>query len=1221
MPTPVTTSAMPAPRDFSFAPTEDLSDLGGPARRFEQNVAAIKLLKQIEAEARAPGDLMPDEQQTLARYTGWGDTEVFKRAFPHGAYSCSTPCAELHGLLTTEELDQLRASTLNAHYTALPIIRAIYMGLEHLGLGNLSALRVLEPAAGVGHFFGAMPAHLAAKSERVAVEIDSLTVRILERLYPETKVFKQGFETAPLPHDYFDLAISNVPFGDYPVHDPQIKQKYLRASIHDYFFAKALELIRPSGIIAFITSRYSLDKRESRIRRYLAERAELLAATRLPEGAFKKNAGTEVVADVIILRKREAPIKLSPPEPAWIDLAPLQLQHPQGEVEEVPINGLFAAQPHLMLGTPTLARGMYRRSEFSVEPDGRNAQAALGDSLVAQLPSQAMTQAAQLSLTAIEISVQAAGTTSVKDEAAEAFDLERLRGLDQMRATSLLELYTLAKKIISLQLIDAPDDILDVVLKSLNEQYDRFRARFGCINSPENTRHVNKRSPVLPFLKALEEPVGKNSFRKTPFFTGRTIRPNKEVTHAATPKDVLLHCLNERGRVEIERIAALVGQSEQAVITSLKGIIYETPSGCFETADEYLSGDVRSKLREAEAAAALNPRFEETVTALRDALPPLVEPGQIGARLGSGWIPTEVVEQFMRELIPDYQGKVKYIEALGTWTVESPGHYAANSIEATQVWGTSERHAIQLIEDALNLHNPVVYDQIEINGQKKSVVNETETIAAQAKQAEIKLKFAAWLWEDHDRATRLAEIYNERYNCLRERRYDGSHLTLPGASTAIEPRPHQKDAVWRIVQSRTTLLGHCVGAGKTISMVAGARELKRLGVTHKVMAAVPNHLPTQWADEARRLYPDIKLLVPTKEELSREQRGELMSRVATGDWDLIIVPHTSFKMLPLQPETVREFIGREIAVLREYLEELGSNRDKLTRTTCKRIEAAIKKLETHLKDKESEISRDARATITWEELGVDALFVDEAAAYKNLHCPTKMSRIAGLPNSDSQRAFDLFMKVRTILDQGGRVVFATATPISNTIAEVFVMMKFLQLETLEQMGLAHFDAWAQAFAETSQGLEMKPDGSGFRVNTRFNRFTNLPELATLWRQVLDVRTAEQLNLPRPRVAGGGPIAVTIPASPELKQFTKSLAERVTRIKNRGVKPEDDNMLKITSEGRKAALDIRLVRPELPEPADSKVNALVARIKEIYDRYHAQRAAQLVFSDIHCMKAK
>jgi N12 class adenine-specific DNA methylase len=1201
--------------DFSYAPGDDLADLGGPASRFNHNVAAIRLLKALEAERRAPGTLTPEEQRTLARYTGWGDGEVIARAFPGGAHSSAKPCAELEVLLTEEEVAGLLGSTLNAHYTSVPVIRAIYDALVNLGAGDLARLRVLEPAAGVGNFLGAMPACLSAKAERVAVELDGLSARILRRLYPETRVFGQAFEQTALPQGFFDLIISNVPFGNYAVSDPQIKQKHLKAAIHDYYFARSLNLLRPGGVIAFITSRYTLDKMNDRVRRHIAESADLLAAVRLPEGAFRRNAGTEVVTDVLILRKRAAPVNSADETLAWVKTGEITLTDARGESRPVTINSLFAARPSLMLGRPALARRMYREEEFTLEADDRDLPAALREALVAQLPPRILSGAAA------EGAAPVGAAESVDEDRAGAVNLDEFSGAARHRNVALLDLYGAAKKVIRLQLLDADDELLGAAQKELNQLYDRFRARFGFTNAKQNLRDLKKGSPLVPFLKALEEPTGKGSYRKAAFFTARTIRPVRRTAQASSAKEALLLCLNERGRVDVRRIAGLAGQSTEDAVKALDGLIYETPSGDYQTAEEYLSGNVIQKLGEAEAAAAIDPRFRANVEALASVIPTPLTAEQIAARLGSGWIPAEVVAGFIKELVPQFEGKVGYLESLGTWKIENPGYWARTSIEATETWGTARQNAIDLVDDALNLRTPTVYDEVTEGGEARRVLNDAETVAAQAKLAEIRLKFAAWVWLDEARARRLCEIYNGRYNCLRGRRYDGSHLQLPGMNSAVTLRPHQLDGIWRILQSKATLLGHSVGAGKTYLMIAAAMELRRLGLCHKVMAVVPNHLPAQWEAEARRLYPNIRVLAPAKDELSRSQRGELMSRIATGSHDLVIVPHSAFKLLPLSPERVAAYVRREIGTLEEYLEDIPPGERGDRRNTVKEIQRAIKKLRARLETCEAEIRRDSRHTMTWEELGVDALLIDESHLYKNLYIPTKLKRVAGLPTGDSQRAFDAFLKVRDLLDRGGRVVFATATPVSNTLAEVYVNMKFLQLDLLKETGLAHFDAWTQMFAETTESLEMKPDGSGFRINTRFNKFTNLPELAALWRQALDVRTPEQLNLPRPSVAGGGPQVVSVPASPALKAFVKSLAARVEEIKNRRVAPEQDNMLKVTGEGRKAALDLRLVLPGNPAPEHSKVKAVVEKIVEFYRQSEDRRGCQVVFCDLATPKSR
>lgn len=1200
--------------DFHFTTPDALVTLGGAASRFQHNVAALKLLQSLRGEAQPTRTLTASECQTLAHYSGWGDGEALQRLFPQGAYSWAPIAKELEGVLTNDERESLTASALNAHYTPLPIIHAIYAALEHYGIGLLSQFRVLEPAAGVGHFFGAMPTALAAKAERVAVEIDALSARIFRWLYPTARLCAQAFEETPLPQDYFDLIISNVPFGNYPVHDPAIKQKYLKAAIHDYFFARSLQLARPGGLIAFITSRYTLDKINDRVRRHLAEHAELLAAVRLPAGAFAKTAGTEVIADVVVLRKRSAPVSVKDGEAAWLATEPVTYSNGYGTEQTVSLNRWFIQQPHLMLGRPGIARGMHPAFEFDLEPDGREMAEALQQALIAQLSKDGMGDVTTGSVVPLV-------TTNWEAEKGSAVSLDGLSGVAQQRASLLLDLYTAAKEVIQRQLLDASDEAVIEAQRELNTLYQRFTARYGFISAKQNLHDLNRRSPLVPFLRALEEPAGKGYWKKSALFTQRTIRPYCRSAHAASAKEALLVCLNECGQVDLGRIAALTGQTRAEVAQELQGLIYELPSGAHQTAEEYLSGSVGQKLREAERAATLNSRFQANVEALTKVQPKPLGAEEITARLGAGWIPTAVVKTFITELGIPFLGEVKYIEGLSIWKLEGITPYERASIEATQTYGTSRANAFELLEDALNLRTPVIFDEVPDGPGTCRVVNDNETLAAQAKLAELKFKFAEWVWKEEQRAKELSALYNERFNCLRERRYDGSHLNLPGMNAGIELRPHQKDGIWRVLQSKATLLGHCVGAGKTYLMIAAALELKRLGLCHKTMVVVPNHLPAQWEAEARKLYPNINLLAPTKEDLSAAQRGELMSRIATGDYDLIIIPHSAFKLLPLAQATVARYIKREIDTLEAYLEEIPPTEHRSQQRTVKEIQRALKRLTVKLKDCENAIQRDSQHTITWEELGVDALFVDEAHYYKNLYCPTKMNNVAGLPNSDSQRAFDAFIKVRSVLDNGGRVVFATATPVSNTLAEVYVMMKFLQLDTLETLGLAHFDAWVQTFAETSQGLEMKPDGSGFRMNTRFNKFTNLPELAALWRQVLDVKNADQLNLPRPQLIGGAPQVISLPASPALKKFVKSLAARVELIKSKRVAPEVDNMLKVTSEGRKAALDIRLVIPSQSKPQHSKVEAIADKLVEFYHASAAQRGVQLVFCDLATPKAK
>jgi N12 class adenine-specific DNA methylase len=1219
--------------DFIFAPTDNLEDLGTTVTKYENNLAALRILKELEAEGRTEATL--HEQTILSKYVGWGDSTLLKRAFPHGATSAHLPPAEeLKELLSNEEIKALRASSLNAHYTAIPVVRAIYAGLLHVGLHRLrrengARLRVLEPAAGIGHFIGAMPPELKERSDWAAVELDSLSARITKLLYPSATVYAEGFESSNLPPDWFDLVISNVPFGNYKVCDVSFKEPYLRSAIHDYYFAKSLRVTRPGGVIAFITSRFTLDKQDTRLRAYLATHAELLAAMRLPNDAFTANAGTQVVTDVLILRKRSAPDKEAATREAWVGAQDTTVLHESGTPMIIMLNRLMIADPKLMLGRPVVAQhGMYGRNEFTVKGDGRDLAGSLTQTLERILPANLLAPESQASTEAAPV-ISAQASAGHDESERERLELtlqlelsevsDARAGFEQARAAHLVEIYTAAKNVIRVQMEGGGDEELAEAQGELNRLYDRFRVRYGYINSKQNLNAFRRDNGLFAFLRALEEPAKwGGQFRKTPLFTKRTIRPVSEKTSADNAHEALLLCLNERGRVDLARIAALCRKDVPAVTEELRGLIFQTPGGSWITRDEYLSGNVRARLIEAEAAARLDDSFKENVEALKAAQPAPLGAGEITARLGAAWVPVEVIEAFARFLVPRYRGKIRYLQPTAQWVVDPPSPDTAISVEACQTWGTQRVHALDILEDALNLRRTVVYDQID---EKTRVVNQTETVAAQAKLQDMKEKFQEWVWQDTSRESELCRLYNEQFNTTRERRYDGSHLTLPGASTAIELRPHQKDAVWRILQSKTTLIGHCVGAGKTLTSVAAAHELRRLGIARKSMIVVPKHVVPQWAHEAQRLYPGLRMLTTDAKDFTRQTRGETLSRITTGDWDLIIVPHPSFKLLPVKPETANKFINDEIERLRDHITELRSEDSRENRRSIKQLEKTLKRFEAKLKTQNAEIRRDDAQTITFEELGVEALFVDEFHAYKNLYFSTKMSRIAGLSNSESQQAFDMFVKIQWLIGQCGRVVALTGTPVSNTLCEVWVMMRYLQLDLLRELGMDHFDAWAQAFAETTTGVEMKPDGSGFRVHTRFNKFVNLPELSRLWRLCLDVRTSEQLNLPRPAVAGGSPIIVSVPASAELIDFVSELSRRSEKVRTREVHPSVDNMLKITSEGRKAALDMRLVKPELGELPFNKIDALVERVGRIYRRSVVNRGAQMIFCDLATPKGR
>lgn len=1214
--------------DYCFSSADDLNDLGGTAAKYDANIAALTILKELETEGSEAATA--HEQAQLARYTGWGDSTLIKRAFPNGTHAASLPAEDLAALTTPEEQRALRASSINAHYTSIPVIRAIYQGLLHLGLAhavNGRYLRVLEPAAGVGHFFGAMPDELKRKAQFAAVELDPLSARITKLLYPSTNVYAEGYESANLPAEWFDLVISNVPFGNYKVCDLSVREHFLRASIHDYFFAKSLRVVRAGGIIAFITSRFTLDKQDARLRRYIAQHAELLATVRLPNSAFTANAGTQVVTDIIILRKR--PAALSPDEAKserWTETMEYTVTDECGVPVSVTLNRVFAEDERLMLGRPCIGQhGLYGRNEFTVTAtEGTDIKDELIKALRRVLPAELLAIGTGDEVEAT-VAADEAKQTSYEPDSLELAAQTELAGfsearafLEQARAEHLLEIYRAAKEVIRIQVDGEPEESLQTAQAELGHTYDRFRIRYGYISSRQNLTAFNEQNSILAFLRALEEAAPHGAgYRKAPLFTTRTIRPLRDTSRPESAAEALLLTLNETGRTDLEAIALSCGKSIEQVREELRGLIFQTPSGEWLTRDEYLSGNVRARLKEAEAAAQLDANFQENLEALLAAQPTLLGAGEITARLGAAWIPEEVIEQFARSLVPSYRGKIRYLAPTAQWVVEPPSWDAAASVEATQTWGTNRVHALDVLDDALNLRRTLVFDQID---DKTRVINQTETVAAQAKLVDMKERFLDWVWKDATRERELCRLYNKQFNVMRERRYDGSHLTLPGASTNIELRPAQKDAVWRILQSKSTLVAHTVGAGKTLTAIAAVMELRRLGLARKSMIVVPKHVAPQWAREAQRLYPNLRLMTTDAKDFTKSARGETMSRIATCDWDLIVIPHPSFKLLPTKPETANHFILIEMERLRNYIAELAEDDERGNRRSIKQMEKTLKRFEAKLKTAEAEIRRDSTDTITFEEMGIEALFVDEFQNYKNLYFPTKMSRIAGLSNTESQQAFDMFIKSQWLLQNDGRFVGLTGTPISNTLCEGYVMMRYFQLNLLREFGLDHFDSWAQSFGETVTGVEMRPDGSGFRVNTRFAKFVNLAELARLQRMCWDVRMPEQLNLPRPALAGGCPITVAVEASPELEAYVGELSRRSERVSNRSVDPSQDNMLKITSDGRKAALDMRLVRPELGELPYNKIDAVVERVGRIYQRTHANRGAQILFCDLSTPKS-
>ncbi len=1163
--------------DFHFENAQAL-DLGSPARKYENNLQAIRLAKEIASLGRTAST---DEQAILSRYVGWGDSALLRLL--NGS-------KELSQLLSEDELRSLRGSSLNAHYTALPVIDAMWDALTFMGFGT-QPIRVIDPSAGVGHFKSLMPGSFSA--EWAEVELDCLTADILKLLHPESRVFAEGYERVDFPHNWFDLAISNVPFGDYGVVKRELPS-FLRKSIHDFFFANTVSLLRPGGVIAFITSRFTLDKKDCSVRTWLARHLDLLAAVRLPNNAFKENAGTEVVTDVLFMRKRFEETK---DLPDWVETDFYSHNYRQTSV-----NRHFMRNPQMILGTQSMTGTLYKSDGYTVTADDRILGEAMKEVLRSALPENILAMQNESKSTGrVEREIEI--TLSAKNPG------------DQERISGLKSIYLAAKKLLKAETNGASLVETSALRMELNNCYDEFTTKYGPINKAVNIRLLNG-SYEAPFLKALEEynPTSATA-KKADLFFAPLVRSTAQVASPSVD-DALLVCLDSKGKVDLPFIAGLSKTSMVEVANQLAGRIFCLPSGNdWVTVDEYLSGNVREKLREAKAVAVFDPSFQENVAALESAIPLDLKPGQIRAPMGAGWIPTDLVEKFTTHLLHEGEYKIAYIPHLAHWEIESAYLWRVPESVARSRWGTVRVHALDLIEAGLNARTVTVYDEVE--GVRS--VNQIETVAAQAKLSEIKVEFERWLFDDSDRAAQLCSIYNERFNAFRVRDYDGSHLSAPGLNRKINLRPHQKNAVWRILQSRSTLLHHEVGMGKTLAALVAVMESKRLGLTRKAMIVVPNHITAQWNMSALAAYPGANILAPTPADLSKSKRGEFLSRVATNDWDIIIVPFSSFKLLPVSAETQSDFFQREIDTLFDYLTELKA--DKSPTRAIKEIEKSIKRFQVKL-DNLADMRKDDEKTITWEELGVDMLVVDEFHLAKNLYFSTRMTRIAGLTNSDSQRAFDMFMKFGWTQHNGGKVIGLTGTPVTNTLAEFFTMQRYFQLETLQELGLSHFDAWANQFALAEAGLEMTPDGSGFRMNTRFRKFVNVPELMQIWFQVVDAkRVDDQSGIDRPDLFAGKPVKVLTDGGQALLDYVSTLAERAEKVRARLVKPDEDNMLCITGDGRKAALDLSLVIPTQPNSIMPKIDALADVAADIYEVTNTVKGTQIIFCDLATPKGK
>ena len=1204
----------------NFHITDDNLGVGGPKQKFARNIEAIQTLRTLEQEHRGA---TAEEQQVLSQYVGWGG---LADVFDPNKENWSAEYTQLKGLLTEEEYAAARASTLNAHYTSPVVIRAIYDAVEKMGFqsGN-----ILEPSMGIGNFFGMLPSGMA-DSRLYGVELDSITGRIAQKLYPQADITVAGFETTDR-RDFYDLAVGNVPFGQYKVNDKAYNK--LGFSIHNYFFAKAIDQVRPGGVVAFVTSRYTLDSKDSSARKHMAERADLLGAIRLPNNAFRANAGTDVVSDIIFLQKRDRPIDH---EPDWVQL---------GKTEDgFAINQYFVDHPEMVLGELTTESTQYGREELTVAPiEG----AVLADQLAEAV------QHIEGNYTAVEIAapdvadVEAQRKTLPADPTVKNFSYTVVDGeiyyrensiMTQVelsdnakgRVTGMVELRQIINDLIQQQLEDYPDADIKATQERLNAAYDDFTAKYGLLNDRKNGRLFEQDSSyyLLCSLENLDEQGQLKS--KAAMFTKRTIRPERTVTSVDTPSEALAVSIGEHGKVDLPYMAELLGTPDEygRITTELSGVIFKDPvadptdpEAGWQTADEYLSGNVRDKLRMAQLAAESHPEFKVNVDALTKAQPKDLEASEIDVRLGATWLDPSIVQQFMMETFqPPYRIRynnaitVRYSPYTSEWRISNKSATGFGDIMATETYGTRRANAYKILEDTLNLRDSRVYDTIEENGKEKRVLNQNETTLAQQKQQAIKDAFAGWVWKDPQRRALLVKKYNELFNSTRPREYDGSHIHFVGMNPEINLREHQRNAVAHVLYGYNTLLAHEVGAGKSFEMAASAMELKRLGLCQKSLFVVPNHLTEQWASEFLRLYPHAKLLVTSKKDFEPGNRKKFCARIATGDYDAVIIGHSQFEKIPLSAERQERLIQEQMDEIEEAIEEAKAQVGE--HFTVKQLEKLRKSLKQKLEKLQGADRKDD--VVTFEQLGVDRLFVDESQAFKNLYLYTKMRNVAGLSTSEAQKSSDMFGKCR-YLDEitGGRgVIFATGTPLSNSMTEMYTLMRYLQYNTLQQKGLTHFDAWASTFGETTTAIELAPEGTGYRARTRFAKFFNLPELMAMFKEAADIKTSDQLHLPVPDAKFE---TVVVKPSEIQQDMVQALSERAAEVHSGSVDPSVDNMLKITSDGRKIGLDQRLMNSALPDDPNSKLNACVNNVLRIWNDTKEQKLTQLIFCDMSTPK--
>ena len=1188
---------------------------GGKREKFQRNIAAITTLQTLERENRPA---TKEEQETLSQYVGWGGLpDVFDESKDnwHGEY------LQLKDLLTEDEYEMARASTLNAHYTSPTVIKAIYDAVEQMGFksGN-----ILEPACGTGNFFGMLPDSMKG-SNLYGVELDSITGRIAKQLYPSANIAVTGFEKTELPDSFFDLAIGNVPFGNYKLTEKRYdSQNFL---IHDHFFAKALDKVRPCGIVAFVTSKGTMDKKNPEVRRYLAQRAELLGAIRLPNTAFSKNAGTEVTSDIIFLQKRDRPIDV---DRDWIHLGL--------DEHDITLNIYFAEHPEMILGNMEMVRGQFEEESACVPTPG----AELSEQLkAAVLNVEGEINEADLPDLEISEQVSIPADPNVKSHTYALVDGEvyfrensrmvkpALNQTAKERIVGLVELRECVNDLIYFQLEDFSDEVIKAEQVKLNQLYDTFTAKYGLINSRGNSIAFSEDNSYYLLCSLEDMDENGNLKAKADMFTKRTIKKSSKITSVDTPSEALAVSIAEKAKVDMSFMAELTGLTEEEIATQLKGVIFRIPelystdaSPHYVTADEYLSGNVRKKLRTAELAVRTSEEYKSNVEALQMAQPKDLDASEIEVRIGSTWIDKEYMQEFMYELFDTpyrNQGsiKVNYSNFTAEWSVTAKNSISYDDVAAYATYGTARANAYKIFEDTLNLRDVRIYDtKTEPDGKEIRVLNIKETEAAQQKQQLIKDGFKDWIFKDADRRQTLVKLYNERFNSVRPREYDGSHINFVGMNPQIKLREHQINAIAHILYGNNTLLAHEVGAGKTFEMIAGAMESKRLGLCQKPLFAVPNHLTEQWASEFLRLYPAANILVATKKDFETKNRKKFCARIATGEYDAVIIGHSQFERIPVSLERQERLLRQQIDEIEQGIREVKSSGGE--GFTVKQFERTKKGLIERLKKLEARERKDS--VVTFEQLGVDRLYVDEAHSYKNLFTFTKMRNVAGLSTSDAQKSSDMFLKCRYMdeLTGGKGTVFATGTPMSNSMVELYTMQRYLQYDTLREKGLLHFDAWASTFGETVTQNELAPEGKGYRPRTRFSKFFNLPELMAMFKEVADIKTADELNLPTPEV-----IYETVVAKPtEIQQeLVQELSERAAKIHNDRIDPSIDNMLKVTSDGRKLGLDQRVINPMLPDDEGSKVNTCVNNILRIWEDGKDDKLTQLLFCDLSTPKGR